>query len=867
MDHYSLRPSFLPSLAGLHMRIFQFSSLLKQHNFQLFQHLTELGVEPAYLSQWFLSCFAVTCPLPMLFRIYDVIFAEGANETVMRVALALMRRHEERMLACHEFEEIMQLLLGREIWDCYGGDADVLVDDFTSLGEIVTFARLAELERDFETKSPGAVGTSAGFLPDVQAAASRFLGRLWAPGAPSTASKTNATSIKSANNPLSPQSAEKETRPTGLFGRQSSFLRRTPSKQSMSAGTEVSPSDDSASSSGGRSMSTAPTEADGSYIDANGILRESSMADNMSLKSKPESVMPSTPGHHTREEQELHGQIEDLLTALSEMQREHAQLAAMLQREREDRNEDHTIMRQVVTKLRKDSFGGNGRDASQDDRRRTLPPPARGMHLQIDTQQAKMRPLSVGGQPASDSAIKLVDRGLTPQEEEPNAQDEDETATLVEALSTRLTTRLRFSSNLETKAQLRSTLARTREQLASAEMQSRDLAARLQSTEAALDAFHADSEDLRSEVKELRTRVNDDFRARQRLEHQLGEAKALARQRERRGVAGESLLLSSSAGSADPSCFSPPRLRRMETSPDGNWSSARNGSVASLPAVSIVSPTGATSNHGGLRELKLVRRGSASMIPAAKPPSRSNTASLLSNILSPLTTAVNGEDSNKSSPVTSPSAHSLPPLPTISTTSPITPTSGTQPQPFSFNQSASPLVPSPRPHATPAGFSRRTSSLAARDLLAVTTGPQGTPLAPPPAEEDASLLLELVNAKTSEAQARQEVDELKRALAVGRRKQEEELRALRAEIEMLNRSAATVTKGRSGEGVIVRTASLASNSADGLGEDGTATSSSSTAVGGEDGATTGTPPAAAPTTGGWFWNRRTPSTTTAAVAK
>ena len=90
MDHYSLRPSFLPSLSGLHMRIFQFSTLLKQHQPQLFDHFTELGVEPAYLSQWFLSCFAVTCPLPMLFRIYDVIFAEGANETVMRVAMALM---------------------------------------------------------------------------------------------------------------------------------------------------------------------------------------------------------------------------------------------------------------------------------------------------------------------------------------------------------------------------------------------------------------------------------------------------------------------------------------------------------------------------------------------------------------------------------------------------------------------------------------------------------------------------------------------------------------------------------------------------------------------------------------------------------
>ena len=128
MDHFSLRASFLPSLSGLHMRIYQFSALLKQHHPKLQEHLAKHGIEPAYLSQWFLSCFAVSCPLSMLFRIYDVIFAEGATETVMRVALALMRRHEERMLATEEFEEVMSLLLGREMWDCYGGDADELVD-------------------------------------------------------------------------------------------------------------------------------------------------------------------------------------------------------------------------------------------------------------------------------------------------------------------------------------------------------------------------------------------------------------------------------------------------------------------------------------------------------------------------------------------------------------------------------------------------------------------------------------------------------------------------------------------------------------------------------------------------------------------
>ena len=201
MEHYALRPSFLPSLSGLHLRIFQFSVLLNQNYPELADHLGALGIEPAYLSQWFLSCFAVTCPLQMLFRIYDVIFAEGANETVMRVALSLFRRNEEIMLEMTEFEEIMQLLLGRSMWDVYACNGDDLVDDFTALGNIVTHARLAELEREFESKGSEAVGQSAGFLPDVQAAASRFLGRLWAP--------TNGTPSKGGAAMLAPQLAEK----------------------------------------------------------------------------------------------------------------------------------------------------------------------------------------------------------------------------------------------------------------------------------------------------------------------------------------------------------------------------------------------------------------------------------------------------------------------------------------------------------------------------------------------------------------------------------------------------------------------------------------------------------------------------------
>src|SRR3954471_24330257 len=123
MEHYDLRNCFLPDLSGLHVRIHQFRELLKRHLPILSAHLDALQIEPAYVSQWFLSFFAVTCPLPMLFRIYDVIFAEGASETIMRVALSIMRRNEKKLLAFTEFEDVMQLLLSRALWDPYGTNA------------------------------------------------------------------------------------------------------------------------------------------------------------------------------------------------------------------------------------------------------------------------------------------------------------------------------------------------------------------------------------------------------------------------------------------------------------------------------------------------------------------------------------------------------------------------------------------------------------------------------------------------------------------------------------------------------------------------------------------------------------------------
>ncbi|KAK2848556.1 hypothetical protein FQN49_005609 [Arthroderma sp. PD_2] len=305
MDHYDLRSCFLPTLSGLHLRIYQFQSLLAHHAPELYAHLDALKIEPVYVSQWFLSFFAVTCPLPMLLRIYDVLLLEGACETLMRVALSLMQRNQHRILACTEFEDAMQLLLSRSLWDPYACNADDLVADFVSLTSLVTHESLHALEVKYQEAQGTAQSVS---LPQLQAIASRFLGRLWA-------GSSSHSSVKSvAHSPGIPTPASSP--PIGVT--------RTPSKQSMAStlnSLESSTSD----------ASTAPTEA-------------SSSNEHATPKPKPQRPHNS--------DKDLHSQIEDLLIALTDMQREQAALAKQLQQEREEREEDQLVAAQMLSHIK-----------------------------------------------------------------------------------------------------------------------------------------------------------------------------------------------------------------------------------------------------------------------------------------------------------------------------------------------------------------------------------------------------------------------------------------------------------------------------------------------------------------------------------
>ncbi|KOC17833.1 GTPase activating protein [Aspergillus flavus AF70] len=298
MDHYDMRTCYLPDLSGLHLRVYQFQNLLARLRPALYAHLESLHVEPIYVSQWFLSFFAVACPMPMLLRIYDIIFLEGACETLMRVALSLMQRNEKKIMACAEFEDVMQLLLSRSLWDTYACHADDFVNDFVSLTSLVTKESLQTLEASYNQSQGVPTGIS---FPQMQAAASRFLGRFWAGSGSHTSAKPFT---------LNPNHASS-----------SASIRRTTSKQSMTSTLNSIESTSDAS--------TAPTELS---TDA--------------PKPRVKSVMSQ------HKDRDLHSQIEDLLMALSDLQRQHADLTRELQQEREEREADQELSKSMLSYIK-----------------------------------------------------------------------------------------------------------------------------------------------------------------------------------------------------------------------------------------------------------------------------------------------------------------------------------------------------------------------------------------------------------------------------------------------------------------------------------------------------------------------------------
>lgn len=542
MERYDLRSCFLPDLSGLHVRIYQFRELLRQIQPELSAHLEELQVDPAYVSQWFLSFFAVTCPLPMLFRIYDVIFAEGASETLMRVALSLMRKNEARLLACTELEDAMQLLLSRGLWDCYHYDADEFVQDFASLTGEVSREKLSQLEQGYRESliaTANAVRTSA-----ITTAASRFLGRIWA-----------TSTVLSQKSALSP----------GLIApsRPLSLLRRSTSKQSLASTLN--------SMEAGSSSILSSTSTDATQVSRDSGNTEDETASRESTPVGPKAVPVSKSG----DDRHLHSQIEDLLTALSELQRDHALLSNQLQHEREDREEDRKAVQSLLESV-KCQQSADANDAIDTDGESGTTEPE-------NTRQEET-PLT---KPSLAEAIEQVENRFYVDGKRPR------------------------SSLDQTKLQLRDELASAKDQLTGAMAQSQELNRRIHEQDQELSA-------LKEQVRESHAHVRGLHQDKQRLEKQVHNMRA------RSSSASAKEASTHDGGSEWPSKSAVGGLRelklgRSKSSPsqpagfNKRISSMPRGHELLEPAVTTSSAVAPTSEHEGLL-LELVQAKTAEAI-------------------------------------------------------------------------------------------------------------------------------------------------------------------------------------------------------------------------------------------------------------
>ena len=119
MNKYGLREMFINDMPGLHRSLYQFERLLEDLEPALYVHLRRRGVPPQlYATQWFLTLFAYRFPLQLVLRIYDLIFEEGLEITILKFAIAIMRRNAEALLSMKDMSPLTTFLKER-VFDAY----------------------------------------------------------------------------------------------------------------------------------------------------------------------------------------------------------------------------------------------------------------------------------------------------------------------------------------------------------------------------------------------------------------------------------------------------------------------------------------------------------------------------------------------------------------------------------------------------------------------------------------------------------------------------------------------------------------------------------------------------------------------------
>ncbi|KAJ3107009.1 hypothetical protein HDU97_004978 [Phlyctochytrium planicorne] len=147
---YALRSLFTPEMSGLHQLLYQHSELVRLYLPRLFGHFVQNGImADTYASPWFLTLFTYNFPLPLVFRIFDIIFAEGATETMMRFSIAILKRNQDAILRENELEGILEFLKGGRLYKVYENDPERVVQDAMELESVITTQLLEKINRNY----------------------------------------------------------------------------------------------------------------------------------------------------------------------------------------------------------------------------------------------------------------------------------------------------------------------------------------------------------------------------------------------------------------------------------------------------------------------------------------------------------------------------------------------------------------------------------------------------------------------------------------------------------------------------------------------------------------------------------------------
>ncbi|KAL6622268.1 RabGAP/TBC [Neocallimastix californiae] len=127
LEEYNMRGLYTPNMEGLQLRLYQFDHLLYDILPKVARHLENEGIRSTmYASQWFMTLFAYKFPLELVFRILDVLFAEGFV-SIFKIAFALLKKNQDFILE-FEFESLIDFLKNG-LFDIYYDDISELIKD------------------------------------------------------------------------------------------------------------------------------------------------------------------------------------------------------------------------------------------------------------------------------------------------------------------------------------------------------------------------------------------------------------------------------------------------------------------------------------------------------------------------------------------------------------------------------------------------------------------------------------------------------------------------------------------------------------------------------------------------------------------